>query len=87
MNFKVKTIRDPKYLAWVRKQPCCMCGYKNFIATHHTQTGGMGIKGSDMTVVPLCMVCHADVHQGRKDNLPNLDSILVNLRDKYEKEK
>lgn len=59
MNWKKKTPRDPKYLAWVRTLPCVICGKRDDIQVHHTETGGIGLKGSDYSVIPLCPVCHS----------------------------
>jgi hypothetical protein len=54
---KPKTLRDKKYLAFIRLQRCFKCGQKPS-DPHHTETGGMGMKGSDKKAVPLCRVCH-----------------------------
>lgn len=86
---KVKTPRDAKYLQWLRTQPCCMCryeprdGYKYLMHAHHTTTGGMSIKGSDMEAVPLCFACHGKMDSKRKDDIPNLDAIIKRLLDQW----
>jgi len=57
---KPVTDKDPKYLAWIRKQPCTKgCG--RTAQAHHQ--GGQGRKGtsgkvSDYFALPLCHVCH-----------------------------
>ena len=90
-NFKTKTVRDPKYLAFLRKQPCCVCRWipstscSYLIEAHHTTTGGMGIKGSDLQAVPLCFACHRHVHEHRKDSIGNLEEIISKLRSDYGK--
>ena len=59
---KPKTDKDPKYLAWVRKQPCVITG-RTPCEAHHTETGGMGMKGSDYSALPLYHTEHAICHQ------------------------
>lgn len=54
--------RDEKYLSYIRTMPCVLCGTPHNIHAHHTETGGTGIKGSDMSAVPLCGRCHDEVH-------------------------
>lgn len=71
-NFKTKTPRDPKYLAFIRGLPCCRCGWTPSGNSHHTDPGGKSLVGSDYSAVPLCAPhlvgdelksCHAEVHQ------------------------
>ena len=59
---KNKTDKDPKYLAWIRKQPCVITG-KTPCEAHHTDTGGMGMKGSDYSALPLYHTEHKRCHQ------------------------
>ena len=59
---KPVTDKDPKYLAWIRKQPCVTTG-KTPCEAHHTETGGMGMKGSDYSALPLCHTEHKLCHQ------------------------
>ena len=62
---KVKIERSDKYLAYIRTLPCTICRSRSI--AHHTQTGGMGIKGSDYLTIPLCGDHHLEVHQwGRR---------------------
>lgn len=52
-------VRDPEYRAFVRKHPCCVCGSRQFIEAAHTgEDGGMAMKASDSSCVPLCAWCH-----------------------------
>ena len=60
---KPATLRDSQYLAWIRTLGCAACGELRDIHAHHTKTGGMGIKASDYTAIPLCPRCHNEVHQ------------------------
>ena len=59
---KNKTDKDPKYLAWIRKQPCVITG-KTPCEAHHTQTGGIGMKGNDYSALPLHHAEHQRCHQ------------------------
>lgn len=82
---KSKTDRNTKYLAFVRKQFCCICGDDRNIHAHHTESGGVGLKGSDYSAVPLCPKCHVKIHNsGRKDSIPCLDKILSILKNRWE---
>lgn len=85
---KQKTPRDKKYLKFVKKYPCCACGWRPnnhlLVHAHHTETGGMGIKGSDYSAVPLCFICHDKVHKtGGKNNIPNLEQVIERLQAHY----
>ena len=64
--------RDKAYLAFVRQNPCCLCGAHETSAHHAFGSylgGGKSIKGSDYGAVPLCVRCHVPrVHaQGPTD--------------------
>jgi len=53
------------YKAWVKTLPCCHC--RNLgVDPHHIigvdKMGGMGRTSSDITIMPLCRMCHDDVH-------------------------
>ena len=66
---KQKTLRSPRYRAWIRKQPCAACG--NPKSQHHHEPikhgGGVGMKGPDDQALPLCQRCHYERHKiGRK---------------------
>jgi co-chaperonin GroES (HSP10) len=51
--------RDPAYLAWIRLQPCCICGQD--AEPHHVVSQGAG--GDDVgNVLPLCRHHHQDFH-------------------------
>lgn len=91
---KVKTPRDLAYLNWIRQQHCIKCGVTPCHA-HHTESGGMGIKGSDYSAIPLCAYHHATLHattSKRGDwTEVELQAILIMMHNKYleykEKEK
>lgn len=65
---KMKPIRDPKYLAFIRTLPCCACKTTLNIVVHHFGRRGISIKAGDDKTVPLCWNCHKIVHdRGRKE--------------------
>lgn len=85
MNFKKVTPRDPAYLAWIRTQKCVFCGRQDNIQAHHTESGGMAIKGSDYSSIPVCAIHHADIHHnGGKSAINHLRDIIIRLRADYE---
>lgn len=55
---KPYTFRSEKYLKFVRSLPCCACGTNLEVEAHHTETGGMALRGSDGFCIPLCAPCH-----------------------------
>lgn len=50
--------RDAKYLAWIRKFPCCACGSARNIEAAHTGPHGLGQKADDYKTLPMCLECH-----------------------------
>lgn len=45
---------------------CCICA-KPEPDAHHTEKSGMGLKGDDLSCIPLCREHHQELHQiGRK---------------------
>jgi len=54
----VKPVRNPKYLAWIRTQPCLACGSTRWIEAAHTGPHGLGQKSPDTSAVPLCAKHH-----------------------------
>ncbi len=55
--------RDQDYLAYIRKQPCLVCGgAQGPSVAHHEGNGGKGLKASDYDTVPLCPVHHGERH-------------------------
>ena len=59
-------MRRPTHLAWLRTLPCCNCG--SDLSTmhreaHHLIAGRYSQrKRPDTEAVPLCSVCHRDLH-------------------------
>ena len=54
----MKPQRNPRYLAWIRTQPCCVCGSKRGIEASHTGPHGLGQKSPDSSAIPLCRRHH-----------------------------
>jgi hypothetical protein len=51
--------RDSRYRAWIRTLPCAACGCSwNVEAAHTGSDGGMSMKASDYSCIPLCTNCH-----------------------------
>ena len=50
--------RDDEYKRYIRQQPCCACGSMPAEAAHTGRDGGMSMKASDYSCVPLCHCCH-----------------------------
>jgi hypothetical protein len=51
--------RDEDYKAWIRTLPCIACGIEGRSEAAHTGSdGGMSMKASDYSCVPLCSDCH-----------------------------
>jgi hypothetical protein len=53
-----KTARSWRYLAWIRTLPCAVCGAQPSEAAHTGSDGGMSMKASDYSAIPLCPNCH-----------------------------
>lgn len=56
---------NPRYLQWVKSQPCVCCGARADDPHHiigHGQ-GGMGTKAHDLLTIPLCRQHHDDLHR------------------------
>ena len=50
----MKPQHNPRYLVWIRTQPCCVCGSKQGIEASHTGPHGIGQKTPDSSAIPLC---------------------------------
>lgn len=59
---KPKTLRDKKYLEWVRTLPCIVCQSTPAVP-HHEGVRGMGLKASDRDTLPLCHKHHDERHR------------------------
>ncbi len=57
---------DPKYLAFVRTLPCCICCARPPVDPHHDTYGrGLSQKSDDDRAIPACRLCHGEA-QDRK---------------------
>ena len=54
----MKPTRNARYLAWIRTQPCCVCGSKRAVEASHTGPHGIGQKPPDSSAIPLCANHH-----------------------------
>ena len=51
--------RDEAYKDWIRTLPCVGCGVRGRSEAAHTGSdGGMSMKSSDYSCVPICADCH-----------------------------
>ena len=58
-SFRRGPLRDEAYKAWIRMLPCVDCGVEGLSEAAHTgEDGGMSMKASDYSCVPLCRDCH-----------------------------
>lgn len=57
---------NPAYLAWLRKQPCCVKDCKcTPVQSHHCTGAGMSLRAHDQHAMPLCWIHHNDFHDLR----------------------
>jgi hypothetical protein len=54
----VAPVRDRKYLAFVRTQPCAVCGSWRWVESAHTGGRGLTQKADDRKAIPLCRFHH-----------------------------
>ena len=52
------SMRNPRYLAWIRTLPCVVCGGIRGIEASHTGPHGLGQKSPDSSAIPLCFRHH-----------------------------
>lgn len=80
-NFKVKRIRNPEHLKFIRTLPCCVCGKDIGCDPHHENEpmqGSKSIKVGDNQVVPLCHYHHTLRHNiGRVGFWGDKDPIIL----------
>ena len=60
--FKVKPVRDKKYIKFIKELSCIVCQAPPPSDPHHSETGGRGTKASDTTAIPLCHAHHNELH-------------------------
>lgn len=64
--FKQPKIRSRHHLRYVASQPCMLCEGIEVQAHHLLRVDnikGMGTKSGDNWTVPLCVVCHSNLHR------------------------
>jgi hypothetical protein len=76
MSSKATIGKSEDYLDYVRSLPCRICD-DNPVDPHHTETGGVGMKGSDFTAIPLCRKHHDEYHSVGKKSFGELHGIIV----------
>ncbi len=54
--------RDTSYLEFVRSRQCIVCAAAPPSQPHHTERGGVALKGSDLFCLPVCASCHREIH-------------------------
>lgn len=64
-------MRSEKYRRWIASLPCLLCASRETQAAH-TVKGGLALKGSDASCVPLC--CTGHDHHGQLDGRVRLPS-------------
>ncbi len=87
---KTITVRDKKYLDWLKTQPCanprCNASWGtgiNVVPAH--SGGGMAIKGDDSQALPLCFFCHTEEHRGTMTFWKGIDRdrLVIEHRKRY----
>jgi len=58
------TYKSKKYLDFVRRFPCCVCGFPDTQAHHirFSHISGMGMKSPDTWAIPMCHTHHREIH-------------------------
>jgi hypothetical protein len=84
--------RSPDYLAWIRRQPCAVCGGHGSEAAHQTLgLAGTALKAPDTHALPLCAPCHrSGAHQigdDWLDKIIDVKMVIIKLLTRYLKEK
>ena len=81
------SLRNSKYLEYVRNRPCSFC-FRGPCEPHHVfkefrgiSTGGLGRKGSDYLSIAVCRNCHERIHAGslRPSHVEFLELITIHL--------
>jgi hypothetical protein len=89
---KELTPRSEPYKAFIRSLPCTLqgmfCQCNGDVAPHHTDGGGMSLKGSDFSCVPLCHAHHLLMdNAGKKGrgiwSRQELEKIITRLNERF----
>jgi len=71
----VKKIKDPKYIKWLRFQPCLVCGVRNeSVVAHHFPTVLHTRRGNDTAAGSLCFLHHTGEQGVHK--YPEMEQLL-----------
>lgn len=73
---KHKRQADVKYLNWLKRLPCLLCGGES--EPHHIPEvghGGKGIKTDDKRAIPLCHKHHMEFHNNGRSSFASMYSI------------
>jgi hypothetical protein len=57
-ELRIKPVRNPGYLHWIRSIPCAVCRTRRGIEAAHTGPHGISQKSSDFSAIPLCARHH-----------------------------
>ncbi len=60
---RTNSLRDEDYKAWIRQQPSEVSGQHGCEAAHTGEDGGMAMKASDDSVIPLRPAEHREYHR------------------------
>ena len=84
-HFK-KIVKDEKYLEWLRRQPCILCGYETSWTKnepHHVGGGECKRRSRDDKAVPLCWQCHRIYIDKNPEKDKMLREFVDYLREQY----
>lgn len=59
--------QEKRYEKWIKSQPCAHCGATEGVTWHHAIGYGNGIMGGKapwFMTMPMCGVCHMNIHRG-----------------------
>lgn len=73
------TPRSEEYLDFVRGLTCAACGSLKSIEAHHVEQGGVGMKGSDYSCIPLCTECHRYLEDNGHRNAEKLFNFSISM--------
>jgi hypothetical protein len=90
---KVEIPRSEPYLKFIKAQECILAGGKHGpclgdVAPHHTESGGMSIKGSDFSCVSVCAAHHLLMDNAGKKGRgiwtrQELETIITRLNEEF----
>jgi len=72
MNMKQPRVRSRRHLQFVREKACCACNLQSGVQAHHLTHAwpkARGLKSPDSLTVPLCHMCHLNLHMNGKERV------------------